>query len=107
MIGYRLRGGAFSNQWSWSAEAGVTPHARVFGKIFVSGTNTLVSSSTANLRIVGVSAQVSEGDSRNIGANVAVEVLSGLWVDVLLERTIGGENIGSGMSLGLGISVSR
>lgn len=106
-VGYRLRGGAFSNQWSWSAEVGVTPHARIFGKIFVSGTNTLVSSSTANLGVVGVSAQVSEGDSRNISTDIAIELVSGVWLDVLLEQTIDGENIGAGMSWGIGLSVSR
>lgn len=105
--GYRLRGGPFSNQWSWAAEAGATPHPRAFAKVFVAGTRTLVSSSDDNLGVVGVSAQVSEGNFSNIGANLAIEVSSGLWLDVLVQQTVAGENIGAGRSLGLGLSVSR
>lgn len=105
--GYRLRGGPFSNQWSWAAEAGATPHRRLFAKGFFNSTRTLASSRDEDLGLVGVSAQVSEGDFSNIGANVAVEVVSGLWLDLLLQQTIDGENIGAGTSWGIGLSVSR
>lgn len=56
---------------------------------------------------MGGSTQVSEGDFTNLGVNVAVEIVSGLWLDTLLEKTVDGENIGAGMSWGIGLSVSR
>ena len=106
-FGYRLRGGAFSNQWSWLTEVGATPHARVFAKVFAAQTSTLVSSNDEDIGVVGGSTQVSEGDFTNLGVNLAVEIVSGLWLDGLLEKTVDGENIGAGMSWGIGLSVSR
>ena len=91
-VGYRLRGGAFSNQWSWSTEVGATPHARVFAKAFAAQTSTLVSFNDEDLGVVDGSTQVSEGDFTNLGVNIAVEVVSGLWLDGLLEKTIDGEH---------------
>lgn len=105
--GYRVRGGPFSNQLSWGVELGATPHARVFAKLFAGGTNSLTSGDGADLGVVGGSTQVSEGDFTKAGINGAVEIAGGLWVDVLVERVVDGENIGAGTSWGLGLSVSR
>ena len=55
--------------------------------------------------VVGASTQVSEGDFTKVGGNVAVRVIEGLWLDLLHERTVGGENIGAGASWGLGLSI--
>jgi hypothetical protein len=106
--GYRLRGGPFSNQWLWAAEVGVTPHERLFGKLFVSGIETQAAEQEADeLGVVGASTQVSEGDLLNVGVNLAVQVGAGLWLDLLWERAVDGENIGAGSSVGLGLSMSR
>lgn len=107
-LGYRLRGGEFSNQVLWSAEVGATPHERLFAKGFAAGTTTRVPDvEQANVGVVGASTQVSEGNIVNMGINVAVQMGSGLWLDLLWERAVDGENIGAGSSIGVGLSVSR
>ena len=104
--GYRVRGGEYSNQVPWFAEAGVTPNPRLFMKAYVEGKDTRVSGDTEDLGVVGASVQVSEGDFTKAGLNVAWNVQGPFWVDVLAERTIAGENIGAGTSLGIGLSCS-
>lgn len=104
--GYRIRGGDFSNQVTWGAEIGATPHARLFVKLAVASSNTLTDDAES-LGIVGVSSQVSEGDFTKVGLNAAVALGGGLWLDGLVERIVDGENIGAGMSWGIGLSVSR
>ena len=103
--GYRIRGGEFSNQIPYFAEIGATPHPRVFLKVYVEGKDTRVGEVT-DLGVVGASVQVSEGDFTKAGLNGAYNVHGPLWIDVLAERTINGENIGAGASLGIGISYS-
>ncbi len=103
--GYRLRRGPFSNQLSWSGEIGATPRPWLFAKFLAGGTDTRTSAAGADLGVVGASTQVSEGDFTKVGVDVAVRVVEGLWLDLLHERTVGGENIGAGASWGVGLSV--
>ena len=105
--GFRKRGGAFSDQVSWMAEVGATPHPRLFAKVFAGGTNTMVSTSTANIGVVGASVQVSEGDYRKVGANAAVQLVDGVWLDLLAETVVDGENVGAGASWGIGLAWVR
>ena len=104
--GYRMRGGEYSNQVPWFVEVGVTPHPRLFAKAYVEGKDTRVSEDTEDLGVVGGSVQVSEGDFAKAGLNAAWNLQGPFWVDVLAERTISGENIGAGASLGIGVSCS-
>jgi hypothetical protein len=104
---YRIRGGVFSNQRIWGAEVGATPHPRWFAKVLAGGTNTLVSGPGADLGVVGASTQVSEGDFTRIGANVAVNIAGRVWLDLLYERVVDGENVGAGSSLGFGLSITK
>ena len=103
--GYRARRGPFSNQLSWSAEIGATPRPWLFAKLLAGGIDTRTSGAGADLGVVGASTQVSEGDFTKAGGNVAVRVIEGVWIDLLHERTVGGENIGAGASWGLGLSI--
>lgn len=50
--------------------------------------------------------QVSEGDFTKAGLNAAFNLQGPLWVDLLWEKVIDGDNIGAGGSWGLGISYS-
>ena len=103
--GYRLRRGPFSNQVSWSGEVGATPRSWLFVKLLAGGTDTRTSGAGEDLGVVGASTQVSEGDFTKVGGNVAVRLIEGVWLDLLHERTVAGENIGAGSSWGLGLSV--
>ena len=103
--GYTVRGGPFSNQWSYLFEVGATPHARLFTKLFVAGVNTQ-SAAVVDIGLVGM-VQVSEGDFAKVGFNAAVQVSGPLWVDVLWEGIFRGENIGAGSSWGLGVALIR
>ncbi len=105
-IGYRQRGGIYSNQLPYVVEIGATPHARLFAKIFSSGINTRTKKDQENIGIVGL-AQVSEGDFRKIGGQLAVNISGALWLDVLWERTVDGENIGLGTTWGLGLALTH
>ena len=102
--GYRFRGGTFSNQIPYSFEVGATPHGRVFLKGYIDGESTRTGDKE-NTGLVGL-AQVSEGDFTKMGLNVAVRVNGPLWVDVLWEQILSGENIGAGSSWGIGLSFS-
>ena len=103
-LGYRFRGGPYSNQVPYFAELGVTPHPRLFAKVYVDGANTL-SGQRESTGEVGVF-QVSEGDFRKMGANVAVNVEGPVWIDVLWERIVDGQNVGAGGSWGFGVAYS-
>lgn len=103
--GYRARRGPFSDQLSWSAEIGATPRSWLFVKLLAGGIDTRTSGPGADLGVVGASTQVSEGDFTKAGGNVAVRLTEDLWIDLLHERTVGGENIGAGASWGLGLSI--
>ena len=104
--GYRIRGGPYSNQIPYLLEVGGTPHPRVFVKGYVDGKNTQIASIDDLEGVVGGSVQVSEGNFTKLGVNGAYNLAGPLWVDLLAERTIRGENIGAGVSWGLGISYS-
>ena len=116
--GYRVRGGPYSNQIPYFVEVGWTPHKSVFLKGFVEGKDTRVAS-VEDLGLVGGnelqdlldgiatgSVTVSEGDFTKIGFNGAYNLAGPVWIDLLLERAIRGENIGAGASWGLGLSYS-
>ncbi|MEW6755638.1 MAG: hypothetical protein AB1505_32375, partial [Candidatus Latescibacterota bacterium] len=103
--GYRLRGGAYANQVSYLAECGGKPHVRLFAKAYVEGAQTL-SSATADTGIAGLT-QVSEGDYTKGGLNASLRVWQGLWIDLLWERALLGENVGAGSSWGLGLAWIR
>ena len=103
--GYRVRGGPFSNQIPYFAEIGASPHALVFAKLYVDGSNTLAEDN-ANAGQVGV-LQVSEGDFTKAGINVAFNVSGPLWVDFLWERVVDGKNIGAGGSWGFGLAYTH
>ena len=103
-VGYKLRGGPFSNQVSYFVELGATPHPRLFAKGFVASVYTLAADSEGG--VVGV-VQVSEGDFTEVGGNVAVQMAGPLWIDLLWKSVFRGENIGAGSSLGLGLALIR
>ena len=103
-LGYRFRGGPYSNQVPFFAELGATPHPRLFAKVYVDGANTL-SGNEESTGEVGVF-QVSEGDFTKVGANLAVNVQGPVWVDILWERIVEGTNVGAGGSWGLGVAYS-
>ena len=100
--GYRFRGGAFSNQVPYFLEVGATPHERFFVKGYVEGAETL-SDEPETLGLVGL-AQVSEGDYVKTGLNAACKLTGSLWVDLLWERVVTGENVGAGGSWGVGLA---
>ena len=100
--GYRLRGGLFSNQIPYLFEAGASPHQRLFIKGYVDGVETL-SKKRENAGLVGL-AQVSEGDLTKMGLNAAFKIAGSLWIDLLWERTVTGENVGAGSSVGVGLA---
>lgn len=104
---YRLRGGAFSDQLACGAELGLTPHPRWFAKVSADATDTRSSGSGADAGLVGGSTQVSEGDFTKVGASLAARVADGLWLEVLVERVVRGQNVGAGSSLGVGFAVRR
>ena len=103
-VGYKLRGGPFSNQVSYFVELGATPRPWLFAKGFVASVYTLAADSEGG--VVGV-VQVSEGDFTEVGGNVAVRVAGPLWIDLLWKSVFQGENIGAGSSLGLGLALIR
>lgn len=103
-LGYKLRGGPFSNQVSYFVELGATPRPWLFAKGFVASVNTLAADSEGGL--VGV-VQVSEGDFAEVGCNAAVRVVGPLWIDLLWKVVFKGEDIGAGSSWGLGLAVIR
>ena len=105
-MGYRLRGGAYSDQVPNLIEAGVTPHRRFFAKAFLSGTNTRSKIASEDVGVVGL-AQVSEGDFVKFGGQLAIGVTGPLWVDILYESVVDGENIGAGTTWGIGLSASH
>ena len=106
-LGYRLRGGPFSNQLPYAFEVGVTPHPRVFAKAFLAGTNTLLSDGGFSDAMDSMSMQVSEGDFTKWGLNAAFKVYDAVSVDLFYESIFTGKNVGAGSSLGLGLSFSR
>ena len=103
--GYRVRGGVFSDQVPFFLELGVTPHPRLFAKVYLEDRETL-SGGKKNSGEVGV-LQVSEGDYAKAGADLAFQVRGPVWVDLLGETLFAGDNIGAGRSWGLGISYRR
>jgi len=105
-LGYRMRGGLYSDQMPYVIEAGATPHKRLFAKIFGSGTDTRNKDASEASGIVGL-AQVSEGDFLKVGAQLAVGITEPLWLDVLFERTVDGENVGAGTTWGIGLSLTH
>ena len=102
--GFRFRGGEYSNQLPYFLEVGVTPHPRVFAKGYVSGINTRTSDEESTGEVGSL--QVSEGDFTKLGFNGAYKLAGPMWVDVLVESIIDGENVGAGVSWGLGFSYS-
>jgi len=102
--GFRFRGGIYSNQVPYFFEVGATLHPRFFAKGYISGINTR-SSDAESTGEVG-SLQVSEGNFTKFGFNGAYKVAGPMWVDVLAETIIDGENVGAGVSWGLGFSYS-
>ena len=104
--GYRVRGGPYSNQVPYFLEVGVTPHPGVFAKVYLEGRNTLTPDQEESAGVVGASVQVSEGDFTKAGFNAAFNAGGPLWVDLLWESIVAGENIGAGMSWGIGLSCS-
>ncbi|MFT5090889.1 MAG: hypothetical protein ACI8PG_005270, partial [Planctomycetota bacterium] len=56
--------------------------------------------------IVGL-AQVSEGDFLKLGAQLAIGITEPLWLDVLYERIVDGENVGAGTTWGIGLSLAH
>lgn len=105
-VGYRLRGGAYSDQVPYLVEAGVTAHRRLFFKAFLSGTNTRSKMASEDVGVVGL-AQVSEGDFVKSGAQLAIGITESLWIDILYESVVDGENIGAGTTWGIGLSASH
>ena len=103
-VGYKRRGGPFSNQVSYFVELGATPLPWLFAKGFVASVYTLAADSEGGL--VGV-VQVSEGDFVEVGCNAAVQVAGPLWIDLLWKAVFKGENIGAGSSLGVGLALIR
>ena len=103
-IGYRIRGGSFSNQIPYSFELGASPHARVFAKASLSGTNTLLSNGGFTGAMDSMSMQVSEGDFTKWGVNIATQVTGPFWVDLFYESIFTGKNVGAGSSIGIGLS---
>ncbi len=101
-VGYRLRGGPFSNQVPYLVEVGSQFREGMFAKIYVNGTQTR--SKTENLGLVGAGVQVSEGDFAKLGLNLAFQTVGSIWVDVLWESVFDGNNVGAGATWGLGIS---
>lgn len=101
-VGYRVRGGLFSNQVPYFFEVGATPHERVFVKGYVEGAETLTNG-PKTLGLVGL-AQVSEGNFVKAGLNAAFKITGPLWADLLWERVMTGENVGAGGSWGLGLA---
>ena len=105
-MGYKLRGGPFSNQVSYFVELGATPRPWLFAKGFVASVYTLTEATEDSGGLVGV-VQVSEGDFVEVGVNAAVQVVGPLWLDLLWKSVFKGENIGAGSSLGLGLALIR
>ena len=101
--GYRLRGGPFSNQISYSGEIGATPLSRLSVKAYLEDSRTL--SGDARLADAGL-VQVSEGDFTKLGLITGYRVSGPLWLEVSLESILAGENVSAGHSWGLGISYS-
>ena len=91
-------------QLPYFLEVGVTPHPRVFAKGYVSGINTRTSDEESTGEVGSL--QVSEGDFTKLGFNGAYKLAGPMWVDVLVESIIDGENVGAGVSWGLGFSYS-
>ena len=56
--------------------------------------------------LVGIGEQVSEGDITRVGVNGAVRLYGNVWLDLLWERPVRGENIGAGTSFGIGVAYS-
>ena len=102
-IGYRFRGGPFSNQLAAFAEVGATPHERLFIKGFVDMRDTRAAAAE-NVGLVGAGQQVSEGDITRAGLNGAVLLHRGVWLDLLVEWAASGENVGAGATWGIGLS---
>ncbi len=103
-VGYKRRGGPFSNQASYFVELGATPRRWLFAKGFVASVSTLAADSEGG--VVGV-VQVSEGDFTEVGGNVAVRLAGPLWIDLLWKSVFKGADIGAGASLGLGLALIR
>lgn len=102
--GYRLRGGPFSNQLSYSGEIGATPLSRLSVKAYLEDSRTL--SPNAGLADLGL-LQVSEGDFTKLGLITGFRVSRLLWLEVSLESVVAGENVSAGHSWGLGMSYSH
>ena len=103
--GYRLRGGSFSNQISYSGEIGATPLSRLSVKAYLEDSRTL----SGNARLaesVGL-VQVSEGDFTKLGLITGFRVTRLLWLEVSLESVVAGEDVSAGHSWGLGMTYSH
>ena len=103
-VGYRIRGGPYSNQMPYFVELGATPHPKLFAKVYLDGANTLTGDEEATGE-VGV-LQVSEGDFTKTGINLAVNLNGPIWADILWERIVDGNNVGAGGSWGIGFAYS-
>lgn len=100
-VGYRRRGGLFSDQVVYGVEAGGS-RGRVFAKVYVEGRETR-SGTQESSGEVGVF-QVSEGDFAKAGMNLALNLAGPLWMDCLVEEVFTGDNTGAGRSWGLGLA---
>ena len=105
-VGYKLRGGPWSNQVSYFVELGATPRPWLFAKGFVAGVDTRSKKKPEEIGLVGVE-HVSEGDSTEVGFNASVQVAGPLWIDLLWKSVFKGKDIGAGSSLGLGLALIR
>ncbi len=101
--GYRVRGGPFSNQISYSGEVGATPSNRLSFKAYLENSKTL--SGNARLAEPGL-VQVSEGNFTKLGLITGFRARGPLWMEVSLESVLAGENVSAGHAWGLGISYS-
>ncbi len=101
--GYRLRGGPFSNQLSYSGEIGATPLRWLSVKAYLEDSRTL--NGNAGLADPGL-VQVSEGDFTKLGLITGYRVSGPLWMEVSLESVLAGENVSAGHAWGLGVSYS-
>ena len=101
--GYRVRGGPFSNQLSYSGEIGATPLSRLSVKAYLEDSRTI--SGNARLADLGLT-QVSEGDFTKLGLITGFRVSGPLWLEASLESVVAGESVSAGRSWGLGVSYS-
>jgi len=102
--GYRLNGGIYSNQIPYALEIGGSSHRKVFVKGYVDGKDTLTKKNQNTGEIDFSSLWVFEGDFTKMGVNIALNLRGPLWVDLLIERIVTGENSGAGGAFGVGVA---